>query len=58
MPNLTNDASEEDIGLLRQLAAMFDVVDPVPPEVLQAGYGPSRGAPSTPSWPSWPRTAC
>lgn len=38
MPNLTNDASEEDIGLLRQLADMFDVVDPVPPAVLQAGY--------------------
>ena len=38
MPNLTNDASEEDIGLLRQLGAMFDVVDPVPPEVLQAGF--------------------
>ncbi len=38
MPNLTNDASKEDIGLLRQLAAMFDVVDPVPPEVLQAGH--------------------
>lgn len=38
MPNLTNDASEEDIGLLRRLGEMFDVVDPVPPEVLQAGY--------------------
>jgi hypothetical protein len=38
MPNLTNDASEEDIGLLRRLGAMIDAVDPVPAAVYQAGY--------------------
>src|SRR5437588_4729513 len=39
MPKLTNGASAEDIGLLAELSAMFDVVDPVPPEVTQAAYG-------------------
>ena len=39
MPKLTNGASAEDIGLLAEISAMFDVVDPVPPEVTQAAYG-------------------
>jgi hypothetical protein len=38
MPKLTNEASAEDIGLLSAVGEMFDEVDPVPPEVVQAGY--------------------
>lgn len=38
MPKLTNEASAEDIRLLAELGAMFDVVDPVPLEVTRAGY--------------------
>ncbi|NUR29729.1 MAG: hypothetical protein HOV83_28420 [Catenulispora sp.] len=38
MPKLTNEASAEDIGLLAAVGEMFDEVDPVPPEVVRAGY--------------------
>jgi hypothetical protein len=38
MPNLMNGASAEDIKLLAELGEMFDVVDPVPPAAVQAGY--------------------
>jgi hypothetical protein len=38
MSKLTNGASAEDIGLLSALGEMFDQVDPVPPEVVRAGY--------------------
>ena len=38
MPNLTNGASAEDIRLLAELREMFDVVDPVPPSAVAAGY--------------------
>jgi hypothetical protein len=38
MPKLTNEASAEDIGLLSAVGEMFDQVDPVPPEVVRAGY--------------------
>lgn len=38
MPKLTNGASAEDIGLLSALCEMFDEIDPVPQEVVQAGY--------------------
>jgi hypothetical protein len=38
MPKLTNGASAEDIGLLSALGEMFDEIDPVPPEVVRAGY--------------------
>ncbi|WP_194924828.1 hypothetical protein [Catenulispora pinisilvae] len=38
MPKLTNGASAEDIKLLSALGAMFDEIDPVPPEVVRAGY--------------------
>lgn len=39
MPKLTNEATAEDLGLLAELSAMFDVVDPVPTEVTRAAYG-------------------
>jgi hypothetical protein len=38
MPKMTNGASAEDIRLLTALGEMFDVVDPVPPAAVQAGY--------------------
>ena len=38
MPKLTNGASAEDIGLLSALGEMFDEIDPVPQEVVRAGY--------------------
>ena len=38
MPKLTNEASAEDIRILADIGAMFDVVDPVPQQVTQAGY--------------------
>ncbi|MEY9864467.1 hypothetical protein ABH935_010126 [Catenulispora sp. GAS73] len=38
MPKLTNGASAEDIGLLSALGEMFDEIDPVPQEVVTAGY--------------------
>lgn len=38
MPKLTNEASAEDIGLLAAVGEMFDEVDPVPPDVVRAGY--------------------
>ena len=38
MPKLTNGASAEDIRLLAALGEMFDEIDPVPPNVLNAGY--------------------
>jgi hypothetical protein len=38
MPKLTNGASAEDIGLLSALGEMFDEIDPVPPDVVRAGY--------------------
>jgi hypothetical protein len=38
MPNLTNGASAEDLRLLAELGEMFDILDPVPPAVVSAGY--------------------
>ena len=38
MPNLTNGASAEDVRLLADLGEMFDIVDPVPPSAVRAGY--------------------
>ena len=38
MPKLTSGASAEDIGLLSALGEMIDEIDPVPPEVMRAGY--------------------
>jgi len=38
MPKLTNGASAEDVALLSALGEMFDEVDPVPADVVRAGY--------------------